>query len=202
MKLFTTVSILTAALVLSGCSISSWYPKNFDTVTEVYPARADNSLFDEAPETSRTGSTYDAAYYDVFALAVQSVSQNQWNLVSQDEATGTILATRAIADQFWTPNGPQAADRRYHYLIGVEEAGPEQTRVWAVAKTQGACIQLNRGTAGALTLGMSEAGFPAEMKNCKSTGSKTGWAVGTKSVKSELEQFSILLRNNLMSLEY
>lgn len=202
MKAIKSISVLFAVFSLSGCSLTNWYPEHFDTVSEVYPNAADSSQLAAAPPSSKTATTFNAPYFDVFAVASRSVTQNQWNLVSQDENTGTILATKVVAGQFNTPNGPVPAERHYHFLIGVEEASAGQTQLWAVAKTQGACMQLKRGTAGAMTFGMSEASFPESMKNCRDQGSKTNWAIGINSAKAELDNLAILIRNNLIALGY
>ena len=63
-------------------------------------------------------------------------------------------------------------------------------------------MQINRAAVGALTLGISEASFGSEMKNCRDVGSKTTWAQGEASVKGELDNFVILMRNNLIALGY
>lgn len=202
MNTLKIICLQAAIVLLSGCSLQDWYPKEFDTVQEVYPAPADASIYSTAPEPSKANASFPAPYGDVFAVAERSATQNQWNVVAADEGSGTILATRAVMDQFSTPNGYLPADRRYHYVIGVQESGASDTRVWVVAKTQGACLQANRGTLGAMSFGISEAYIPAAMKSCREKGSKTTWAQGTKSAKAELDQLVVLIRNNLMALGY
>ena len=197
------LTALSAIVVLSsGCAMQTWYPSQFDTVQQVYPERADASLYESAPESSRVSASFPAPYSDVVAVAERSATQNQWNVVSVDENSGNILASRAVKDQFRTPNGYLPADRRYHYVIGVQETAAADTRVWVVAKTQGACMQASRGTAAALSFGISEAYIPSSMKNCKKAGSKTMWAAGENSARHELEQLVILIRNNLIALGY
>lgn len=190
------------ALSLSGCALEQWYPERFDTVEEVYPSGSGGQPFNQAPPTSRIAAEFDAPYADVFAVAERSVTQNQWNLHSSEEATGTILATRATKGQFRTPNGYLPADRHYHYLIRIDEASGSVSTLAAVAKTQGACKQINRAAFGAMTFGMSEAMFGSEMKDCREDGSKTTWAQGEASVKGELDNLVILMRNNLIALGY
>ena len=92
---------------LSGCALDQWYPKRFDTIDEVYASvAADQSSFGRHRRQAGSTAEFEAPYADVFAVAERSVTQNQWNLHSADEATGTILATRATKGQFRTPNGP------------------------------------------------------------------------------------------------
>ena len=201
MRIFQLLLAAGFATGLSGCSLQQWYPERFDTIEEVY-AGEDQQQFVQAPPASRISAEFDAPYADVFAVAERSVTQNQWNLYSSDEATGTILATRATKGQFRTPNGPVPADRHYHYLIRVDEESGSVSSLAAVAKTQGACKQINRAAFGAMTFGISEASFGSAMKNCKESGSKTTWAQGEASVKGELDNFVILMRNNLIALGY
>lgn len=202
MKIFKAICLQALVLLTSGCSLQSWYPERFDSINEVYPAPVDSSLHTMAPESSKSSASFPAPYSDVFAVAERSATQNQWNVISADEGNGTILATRAVQDHFRTPNGSLPADRRYHYVIGVQETSAADTRVWVVARTQGACLQANRGAFGAMSFGISEAYIPASMKSCKDKGSKTDWAVGTKSAKADLDQLVVLMRNNLMALGY
>lgn len=193
---------IVAAFLLSGCSLQQWYPERFDTPTEVFAVPPVDDTFAQAPPASKLVATFPAPYFDVYSVAARSVTQNQWNLVAQDQASGTLLATRVVGDQFMTPNGPLPADRHYHYLLRVSEENADSTRVEVVAKTQGACIQANRGAMAALSVGISEAYTPSSMKHCRDEGSKTTWAMGETSTRSELNNLAILVRNNLIELGY
>ena len=202
MRKFQLLIVAGAAIYLSGCALEQWYPERFDTIEEVYAPGVSERQLNLAPAPSRISAEFDAPYADVFAVAERSVTQNQWNLHSSDEASGTILATRVTKGQFRTPNGYLPADRHYHYLVRIDEVSGSVSSLAAVVKTQGACKQINRAAFGAMTLGMSEAAFNSEMKDCKEDGSKTTWAQGEASVKGELDNLVILMRNNLIALGY
>ena len=202
MKYLSWLSLAPALFVMQGCSMQQTYPTRFDTISEVYSTPLSEAQLTAAPPNSRITATFDAPYADVFSVASRSVTQNQWNLHSTDEAAGMILATRTVVGQFRTPNGYVPVDRHYHYLIRIDEKSAGASSLVAVAKTQGACVQINRGAMGAMSFGISEASFSSEMKNCRDRGSKTTWADGSASAKSELDNLVILMRNNLIALGY
>lgn len=202
MKKTLTLIVTSSLLSLSGCSMQQTYPKRFDTITDVYGDGVNENEFAAAPIPSKTTAVFDAPYADVFSVASTSVTQNQWNIHSADEEAGVILATRAIKDQFRTGNGYKQVDRHYHYFIRIDEVSGDQSRVQAVAKTQGGCLHANRGALAAMSFGISEAYISRAMKECRDVGSKTMWAEGEKSVKSELDNLVIVIRNNLIALGY
>lgn len=202
MKTTLNLMIAVSLLSLTGCAMQQAYPERFDTVTEVYGSGVTDDEFAQAPLPSRTTAVFDAPYADVFSVASTSVTQNQWNIHSANEDAGVILATRAIKDQFRTGNGYMPVDRQYHYFIRVDEVSGDQSRVRAVAKTQGGCVHANRGALAAMSFGISEAYISKAMKECRDVGSKTMWAEGEKSVKSELDNLVIVIRNNLIALGY
>lgn len=202
MRATFTIAIAGCLPFLGGCALEQTYPKRFDTVTEVYGSGVGDGGFQAAPVSSKSAATFDAPFADVFSIAETSVSQNQWNIHSADERDGVILATRVTRDQFRTGNGYMPVDRHYHYFIEVDEVSGEQSRVRAVARTQSGCVHANRGALAAMSFGISEAYISKAMKECRDVGSKTMWADGEHSVKSELDNFIIVMRNHLIQLGY
>lgn len=202
MNILTKILMLSCLVWMTGCSLSQVYPKQFDTIAAVYPERGSAADYSGAPPDSITTATFEAPFADVFAVAERSTTQNQWIIESVDEASGIIHASRSVKDSFWTPNGPTPVNRRYYYRLDLDEVSPSQSRIHITAKTQGECIQVNRGAMGAMSFGISEASFPASMKNCRDVGSKTTWATGQSSAKPDLDSLVILMRNNLIELGY
>lgn len=202
MKTTLTLIVTGSLLGLSGCAGDPTYPKRFDTVTEVYGDGVTDDEFAQAPMPSKTTAVFDAPYADVFSVVSTSVTQNQWNVHSADEDAGAFLATRAIKEQFRWGDSYIPVDRYYHYFIRIDEVSGGQSQVRAVAKTQGECRQVNRGAMAALTIGLSELYSSKAEKECRDVGSKTMWAEGVKSVKSELDNLVIVIRNNLIALGY
>lgn len=195
-----TFCVIVSASTLGGCSFWDIYPEHLDSVSDVYPEASLDGEFEAAPPASKSSAVFGAPYVDVYAVVRRSAAQNQWNLQTEDETAGSIRATRVVKDQARTGDHFTPVDRNFYYLINVDEVSGTESSVRIVAKTQAQCFQVRRGSYAAISLGLSEAYTAREQKECRAVGSKTQWAQGDNSAKSELDSFIVLVRNNLIAL--
>lgn len=195
-----TLCVIVSASALGGCSFWDIYPEHLDSINDVYPQASMDGEFEAAPMTSKSSAVFGAPYVDVYAVVRRSAAQNQWNLQTEDEAAGSIRATRVTRDQARTGDSFTPVDRNFYYLINVDEISGTESRVRVIAKTQAQCFQVKRGQYAAISLGLSEAYTAREQKECRAVGSKTQWAQGDNSAKAELENLIVLIRNNLIAL--
>lgn len=181
---------------LAGCGGLTWIPTSFATLQEAYPSGDPLRSTEGIPSESMQKVVFNAPYEDVFRAASVSASQTQWLIQKESKTEGIILALRVLQippppDTLDCPNAAGAnrrpTQRNYYYAVVIKEKGPKSTEVAAVAKAQGMCHT-----------SCYDLFNPSANTACERYAS-LHWASGHDTAMSELTQFMVFIRNNLIA---
>lgn len=192
------IPALMALLILTGCA-STKLPEKWASTSDAYPDEASLQP-PEGLEDAYESAIFPAPYEDVYRAALISASQANLNVTHEDKSAGRIFAKRVLdyAPSVFTTGGH--AERRYFYAVVLDELGPKSVKVTIMAKAQGACEMgapplvdiATLGTTAAMDAGMN-------VKELCLYYSQPHWATDFDHSAKELNDFMVLVRNNLIA---
>jgi len=195
--------ILALAAAAAGCASS---PKvQLADVREVFTDPKQLASGAGVPAEATKTAVYEVPFEDVFRLANISASQAQLSVEEVQKNAGLIFATRAIMKSAAGFGTGAPTPHRFFYAISVQELGPKSTRVRVMAKLQGKCetdVEFWGGPTYTL-LAIGSVGIGPLMgssinKQCEAL-RVPHWAINQDSAETEISQFFVFLRNNLLA---